>query len=160
MKRESWERGGKKERKKAKGYHQEQQLTRRVVGRVIRGVTIRRQPPVPRRRGLEIPHRLAAELRLYIRRGLDIERRLRCGKKLSIERGERSGGRLGLHVGLSLLAWLGPRRRERHRRWRRWHHGPEHPVVARRGSFARSPRRGSHLGGWRPSRRSRLCHST
>lgn len=142
-------------KRKQRGYHQEQQLTRRVVGRVIRGVTIRRQPPVPRRRGLEIPHRLAAELRLYIRRGLGIERRLRCGKKLSIERGERSGGRLGLHVGLSLLARLG-----RHRRWRRWHHGPEHPVVARRGSFARSPRRGSHLGGWRPSRRSRLCHAT
>lgn len=121
--------------------------SRRVEGRVIRGKTIRRQSPVPRRRGLEIPRWLAAELRLYIQRGLGIERRLSRGRDLNIERRKRSGERLCLHVGLSLPARLGPRRRGRQRRWRRRQHGPVHPVVPRRSGFARGRQRGSHLGG-------------
>lgn len=119
----------------------------RVVGRVVRGKTIRRQPPVPGRRAWIIPDRLAAELRLDILRGLGIERGLRRGENLSIERGKRSGERLCLHVGLSRLARLGPRGRQRQRRWRRRQHGPEHPVVPRRSSLARGPQRRSQLRG-------------
>lgn len=143
IKRESWDRKG----RESKGGPLEQHLTRRVVGRVIRGETIRRQPPVPRRRGLVIPGLLPAELRLTIRRGLGIERRLRRGKNLSIERGKCSGGRLGLHVRLSLPAGLRPHHRGRQRGRGRRQHGPVHPAVPRRRSFARSPWRGSYLRG-------------
>lgn len=141
------EKAGRGKEEKGKEGRKEPQLTRRVEGRVIRGKTIRRQSPVPGCRGLEIPGLLAAILRLSIRRGLGIERRLSRGKNLSIEGGKLSGGRLGLHVRLSFLARLRPRHRGRQRRWWRWQHGPVHPVVPRRRSFARCLGRGSQLRG-------------
>lgn len=131
---------------------------RRLVRRVVRGKTIRRQSPVPRRGGLQIPGLLAAELRLSIGRSLGIERRLRRGKNLSIERWKRSGGRLGQHVRLSLPALLRARHWGRQRRWWRRQHGPVHPVVPRRRSFARSPGRGSQIRGRRPHGGCRFSH--
>lgn len=101
---------------------------RRLVRRVVRGKTIRRQSPVPRRGGLQIPGLLAAELRLSIGRSLGIERRLRRGKNLSIERWKRSGGRLGQHVRLSLPALLRARHWGRQRRW--WRR-QQHPQGSR-----------------------------
>lgn len=124
----------------------------------------RRLSPVPRCRSLEIPGRLAVELRLRIKGGLGVERGLRPGKNLGVEGRRRLGEGLGPHGGLRPWGRLRPccGGRPRRRWWRR-QHCPEHPVVRQRSSVAQRTRHGGKLGGWKPPRGSpgitrRLSH--
>lgn len=116
----------------------------------------RRLSPVPRCRSLEIPGRLAVELRLRIKGELGVKGGLRPGKNLGVEGGRRLGENLGLPRGLRLggRLWSGCGGRRRRRwGWRR-RHCPGHPVVRQWGSVAQRTQRGSQLGGWKPPRGS------
>lgn len=74
-------------------------FNRRVVGLLMQRKSARRLSPVPRCRSLEIPGRLAVDLRLRIEAGLDVEVGLRSGKNLGVEAGRRLGLLGGLRLG-------------------------------------------------------------
>lgn len=73
-------------------------FNRRVVGLLMPRKTTRRLSPVPRCRSLEIPGRLAVDLRLRIKAGLGVEVGLRPGKNLGVQ--------AGVHEELRLGGWL------------------------------------------------------
>lgn len=73
-------------------------FNRRVVELLMPRKTTRRLSPVPRCRSLEIPGRLAVDLRLRIKAGLGVEVGLRPGKNLGVQ--------AGVHEELRLGGWL------------------------------------------------------
>lgn len=73
-------------------------FNRRVVGLLMPRKATRRLSPVPRCRSLEIPGRLAVDLRLSIKAGLGVEVGLRPGKNLGVQ--------AGVHEELRLGGWL------------------------------------------------------